>query len=232
MNIYTEDTNLLRTHYYISVDKMSKYSIPISVGNDKVYIHKDIRGFKTEKFTHRNFVSLLRVLAFAYMRFKCVNIDEILTEAKAKLFVNEESKIIVPTKQKGYYAMDGEIQNNKCFVFQCENYSLDDIRNRNVWVFGTPDIQSIPENDYLFDYKGELDLCHFVRYINHTFKSDMISTILQNPLNVVFEEMSVKYYAYRIYNNIKVLSHLLFPSIYDFLTGQAILDYIKNVNHE
>ena len=69
--------------------------------------------------------------------------------------------------------------------------SIESIKERNVWAFGKPIIEMIPEDANVFNYKlSTINICHFINYINITFKSNMAATVLQNPIFVVFEEMN------------------------------------------
>ncbi len=236
MSIYSEDTNLLRTHYYISHKQISKYAVPLVVYGKRVYIHKDVRGFQaTGKFTHLNFVSLLRTLAFSYMRFECSNLDAMLKNVKAELFLNQD-RVEVSTDQEGYFVIrsDGTIVPNARVIVEneCLFPTLDEIKGRNIWPFGDPHFVRLNDDDdrgvNLFNYDTDsISLCHFANYINHIFHSEMAASILQNAMFVVYEEMNVKYCAYKMLNNVQLLAHMLFPTMYDYLTAEFIIEYMK-----
>ncbi|UVX94915.1 hypothetical protein CsNV_055 [Callinectes sapidus nudivirus] len=230
-NVMSDDTSALRSHYYISTSEKSKYNAPIYLNsNKKVYIHKELRGFESDKFTHVNFLSLCRVLAFSYMRFKCTNIDKIIDDARSNLLLPAD-RTIVECVGNNTVTADGVVKVNQCVRYRDNGVilSLDYLQQFNAWPHDKPTIEPITEdaNNVLFDYKqNRIDLHHFVEYINTVFKSN-VSTILQNPIIMIFEEINIKYNTYRIFNNINLLAHDLFPSVYDFLTAQAILNYIN-----
>lgn len=233
MSVYSEDTNLLRTHYYISSERQSIYDVQVRISGNHAFFNKDVRGHRSVKFTHVNMMSLLRVLAFSYMGFQCVNIDDLMNNAMSMMFVdNEEERIVVTTPHPGFYVeRKGVVEKaylaSKCIMAPAVH---EEIRERNLWPFGEPIIERLPHDDNLFSYTtvDSPDLCHFVKFVSRTFKSDQIATLLQNPLLCIFEEIKVKHYEYLIFNNIQLLQHSLFPSVYDYLTGECILNYIKS----
>ncbi|UBZ25640.1 hypothetical protein QKT26_gp50 [Carcinus maenas nudivirus] len=231
MNIYSDDTSVLRTHYYLSKTKQSAFTTPIYLGNSKkAYIHKECRGFLSNKFTHVNFLALFRVLAFSYMRFKCTNINILLKKAKESLLLPAEQSMTTKpgcyvVNEKGLITFDAFV-----YYYAPPTLSADNVRRMNVWPIDKPNIEYIEGNDnnILFNYDtSRVELHHFVKYVNSTFKSN-ISTVLQNPIHMIHKELNVKYNMYKIFNNIQLLSHDLFPSLYDFLVAQSILDYIDN----
>ncbi|QBB28654.1 hypothetical protein HgNV_049 [Homarus gammarus nudivirus] len=236
MNKYTDDTNVLRSHYYILKTQKSEYSIPIYIKNAKCYIHKESRNFDTDKFTHVNFLSLFRVLAFSYMRFKCNNINEILNTSKQHLHKKVERSVV---EKSGCCVLtaDGTVQVDKAIAYQHMitgggDKELAQLIALNAWAHDKPDIDYIkPDqtNTLLFNYDTpQVELYHFTRYVNNIFKSN-ISTLLQNPIILVCEDINIKYTMFKIFNNINILACDLFPSVYDFLVAQSILDYIDNV---
>lgn len=214
--------------------KYSKNAVPITLFDKQVFIHKDVRTSNNIKFNHINMISLLRILAFSYMRFKCVNLNNILEHAKSHLFIEDEIRSVNIIKKRGHFSITKDnILLNDSYVdsqYLSSSLSIESIKERNVWAFGKPIIEMIPEDANVFNYKlSTINICHFINYINITFKSNMAATVLQNPIFVVFEEMNDKYCSYKMFNNIHLLSHSLFPSIYDYLTGESILNFVNYV---
>lgn len=233
MNILTDETNLLRTHYYILKQPKSQNCIPLKFKEKTVYLHKECRGFAKYKFTHVNFISLFRVLGFSYMNFECTNLEEILKKAKLYIQAPTVERKIVKTNLSGRNLLTdkGLVVKDQYISYREheDTLNLNDVIDRNAWPFDFPNVKVVEGCDVTFDYKSKnVDFYHFVIYINRIFNSN-IATTLQNPIRIVYEEINSKYNMYRLLNNLQFLGLNLLPSVYDYFTSQSIIDYIENV---
>lgn len=233
-NFLTDETNVLRTQYHISHQPESEYNAVLSWNDKKVFIHKEFRKTNNHKITHSNVVSLVRVVAFNYMGFKCDNLESILQKAKAHLLLSTIGRVCVVAKPGfGVLHGDGTVEQCTIVAYQEEDDDdlplLDDLKSADeLWPYGVPDLNRLDEiNDRFFSLSGNLSLPHFVEFVNHFFQSHNLATLIQNPLSVVFEELNSKYGLYKMHNNIQILACSLFPSIYDFFTTQCIVNRIE-----
>lgn len=230
MNKITDETNLLRSHYYISKTEYDKYCVPITFNGKTSYIIKEFRGFKNEKFTHVNFISLFRVLGFSFMNFTFDNFDEIMENTLKYIQTFNSTSRQIESQQVGYNCLNekNELQPNAYidFIEDIDKIRYEDVIDRNIWPFGVPQISENENTMYNYENEDTIDFCEFINYINKIFKSN-IATILQNPINFVYEEINYKFTMYKLFKNKKLLAFDLLPSIYDYLIAQSILDYIE-----
>ena len=217
---------------------MSITGIPIYFNNYCVFLHKEHRGYNNTKITHSNFLSLIRVLGFSYLGFKCTNLEDILKRVREYLYCSTDAYQVKRatdecTSPSGVL-IGGGILFDKIVSYQqshTDTPTKNDAERFGLWVFGKPIIVQNDHNVKSFKYQNDLELSDFVMYINEVFNSN-ISAILQNPIMSIFLELKYKYNMYKIFNNINLFRMDVFPSIYDFLVTDLILEYIKNVSKD
>ncbi len=231
MNIFNDETILLRSHYYITKNKETEYSIPIHFNGKTVYITKDYRGYNYQKLTHTHIQSLIRVLGFSYLGFDVKNIDRIIDEVKMRLHTPATRDEMDASTTDFILTKDNKLIQNKKIIYSSDKniLSLDVIKARFLWpCTNIPVIVPKKEQKFQFNYKEPLELHKFVQYINAFFKSN-ISTVIQSPLILVFNDLNVKYTIYKITNNLNMFSKNICPSIFDYMIVNTIVDYIKTI---
>jgi len=239
MNIqgrYEEESNLLRSHYYLLRDRYTESAVPIKIYGNVVYLHKNFRGYVSHKFTHKEFMSIIRVLGMGYFKIKITNAKEVI-----KNYNNYEDKItstIIQTPNQknkigildlnGYVNFDSKLVHDTTISF--EPIDLDEIKTRNTLLFGGFEFAEIENNDdTLFNYNVDvLNIVHFFKYINLVFNAQ-VSNILQNPISAVFLEYTHSYEIYKISKNKAIFIEGISPSLYDLLITNTIFSYIKNI---
>ncbi|UOT91811.1 CmNV_049-like protein [Aratus pisonii nudivirus] len=232
MNILDDNTNLLRTHYYIyKYPVENNISYPLYIQNSKVYVTKNLRGFDSQKFTHVDFLSYFRVLGFNYMNFKCENLTELIMRAKSHLLDSTVEIREVETHNSLRYCTttDGFIKQG-AYIYHEESDALDISINeltelRDVWPYGAPIIKQVTVSSrFNFDYQNShIDFCHFIEFINNYFNSN-VSSVFQNPIRVIYDELNYKYNTYKVFNNIQQFGFDLFPRLFDYLVTESIFE--------
>ncbi|UVT30849.1 hypothetical protein PvNV_045 [Penaeus vannamei nudivirus] len=230
MNIFSEETDLLRSHYFINKTKQSPYAMRIRVGDTYAYIQKECRGYDYKKITHTQIVSMLRVLGFSYLGFKVSNLEEILQQAKSSLFATATREEVFDTGCC-ILSMDGKIKRDMRIDYQTitssEILPIGSIRERYLWPCTKPIIEKMESRT--FDYNTKyIELADFVTYINNIFSAN-ISTIIQGPLLLVYTDIINKYTLYKMTNNLNSFSKNTIPSVFDFLVTDSLIEYIKNL---
>lgn len=203
--------------------------MPIEINNKKVYIQKEYRGFKYEKITHTQITSLLKVLAFAYLGFKVENLDAIMEQVNGSLFFpTERTKVDAP----GRFILikDNKLVSNKRLDYYSESQIIPatNLRDRHMWPCIRPIIIKEEDKAHTFKYTEYMKLEHFVAYVNNVFNSK-ISTIIQNPLILVYNDINIKYTIYKTTNNLNVFSKIVMPSIFDFVSANNLVEYINKL---
>lgn len=192
----------------------------MTVNNNSVYIHKENRAFARDRFSHSHFISFFRVLGFNYMGLTCTNLDNIVNDSKAYLLGEERSNSSSSSNK-----MRDDTNDDSGFVL---DYTDELLLDNGI---SKPIITFLQRDDKIsFNYElSSIPLEGFVKYINTTLNSN-VATLFQNPIKLICEELNYKYSMYRIFNNLNGFVYDLLPSVYDFLTSEAILVYINGLN--
>ena len=80
MSRLKENGSLLRSHYYLLANKYQSYAVPLVVNGVTAYLHKGLRGYSYNHFTHTQFKSLIRILGFKFFKFKFTNVKDIISK--------------------------------------------------------------------------------------------------------------------------------------------------------
>lgn len=235
-NRFEEQSNLLRSHYYLLKTPYTPEAIPLIFQGSTVYLHKDFRGFSAHKFTHQDFKSIIKVLGMRYFKIHCLNLkgviknyqnfDDCMTYKIKKTNLNGNVSVL---SKKNKLKLEYELLNFTKPTFQ--NFNIDEIIERSISLFGILNLKIIESNDdLLFNYNNrEINIIHYFEYFNHIFNIN-ISTILQNPITSVFIECVEAFELYKINKDIEGFIDIISPSSYDFMITNIIFKYIKNID--
>lgn len=235
-NRFEEQSNLLRSHYYLLKRSYTSEAIPLIFQGSTVYLHKDFRGFATHKFTHQDFKSIIKVLGMSYFKIHCLNLKDTIKnyqnfddEMTYKIEKGNVTGNVSILSKKNKLKLDSELLNCTKPTFQ--NFNIDEIIERNIGLFGVLNLKIIESNDeILFNYKNkEINIIHYFEYFNRIFNIN-ISTILQNPITSVFIECVEAFELYKINKDIEGFIDIISPSLYDFMITNIIFKYIKNID--
>ena len=236
MSRLKEDGNLLRSHYYLLVNKYQSYAVPLVVNGVTAYLHKGLRGYSYNHFSHTQFKSLIRILGFKFFNLKFTNFKDILSKCNdwsdceyvTTLISNDkdtECKVIrnqkIYTKSKRYMK-DDFLLNVNINIFQERNLGLP--------LDGKRPIIKKSDRSNLIKSKKELKLIAFFKYINKVLKAN-VSYILQNCITSVYKELNYKYKFYKIHKMVKIFQYDILPTTSDYITAIKIFDYIENVHN-
>lgn len=205
----SEDSNLLRSHYYFLEQAYSDDCVQLLFNNKHIYLHKDYRGFAYNPFTHNDFVSLIRVFMLDYLGIKYININDILRcfDDYSDEYEYENGKRR-PETACDYKTFDFVLDKKECCEF-----------------FGTPVIEakSAPPN--------HLNMLHFCDYIDRQF-GNRVAHLLTNPIWAVFHETDIFCYAYKAHKNLKQFCVAVLPSIHDYKIAFSINEYCNTFHQQ
>lgn len=235
-NRYQEESNLLRSHYYILRDKYDEFAVAFKVDTSVVYLHKNFRGYVPHKFTHQEFMSIIRVLGLRYFKLRCVNYKEILKEFTQHTDTITTRVVDQIKPDQRYFLLKGDNRVDFCarLVQETElsfsQFNLEELKGFNIALFGEFKLEPVCSNDPIyFQYDtSELNLIHFFKFVNHTFDAD-VANILQNCITAVFLEYMQAFELFKIHKRKEAFVQDITPTLYDFLTTNKIFDYIKNI---
>lgn len=237
-NRNSDDTNILRSHYYILKERYDEQAIPLHLYDTIAYLHKRHRGFAAYHFTHLDFISIIKVLSFRYFHFQCTNLNDILGKSKEteSCIMDIEVQEIDNTDSIPILSESNTLLFNKRCVAKTNtgeffNYTKDAIKNRNIWLCSMPDIIFIESKDpLLFNYAyDKLNIIHFFNYIKSCFKAN-ISSILQNPILSVYSQISISFEIYKMMKQFDIFTLDIMPSMYDFLITYSFFGYIRDID--
>uniref|UniRef100_A0AAU8GE72 Uncharacterized protein n=1 Tax=Faxonius propinquus nudivirus TaxID=3139431 RepID=A0AAU8GE72_9VIRU len=233
----TEDTNLLRSHYYLFSEKYDNTATPLTINDNTVYLHKNYRGYGRNYFTHTNFCSLIRILGFKYFKFNIVNLSAMkknynqFDDCSYSLVVDDFNN----DKITNILDINNEIVSDKYNIYanfeNLLNINQSSIIFRNSWLYIDPIINfnNFDSPEY-FDYKtNNFSIIHFFKYINYILNSN-VSNILQAPIKSVFSNLSLDYNAFILLKDYKTFGKEILPSMYDYLVTYNIFEYIDNIH--
>ena len=227
-----EDSNLLRSHYYLLVKKYQYSATPLRVNKITAYLHKGSRGYSYNHFTHTDFKSLIRILGFKFFNFKFVNLKSIISKcnnwkdceylAKKDEKRHHDSLVIInqeiPTKMNKYM--------NDEFLIRVDTNKFQE-RNLGLPLDGTLPIIEVDGESLM---KNSFDVISFYKYINNVLKSN-VSYILQNCITSVYKELNYKYEFYKIHKNLNLFQMDILPTPADYIIAFRIFDYIENIHN-
>ena len=196
---------LERNNYFILKEKHMNNAVPIKYNGNIVYLHKNVRGWHKDSFSHREMSSLVRVVMFRFFGFRCKNIKDLMntfTELDIYYDYDDEGNIVInPT-------------------FSHANI----IETTSVDIFGRPNI--VRFENYKYDDFNVLDFCD---YFNRQFETN-ITSLLNDIILSIHKQLYVYYYTlYKISKNEEVFKKCISPTIYDYMMTKKILNYIANV---
>ncbi|UHB41788.1 hypothetical protein MrNuV_ORF065 [Macrobrachium rosenbergii nudivirus] len=226
MNIFSDETNLIRSHYYVSKVKNSDYAIKINFNSTTaLYLQKDHRSnIKGLKITHTDFISLLKVLIITYLGIEVENIESLLQNAMRMLYSN---KVLIRTDDEtnALYTLittDNTLINTEAYQSNQYDLSLVDVKEFELYPFGKPIVKRT--NDKLVK---PFTLYEIVKYINLTFKAN-ISALLQNPIICIYNELNYNYTMYRVLKDEQKYISSVLPTVYEYLVADKIVNLLSN----
>ena len=241
-----DKTNLLRSHYYLLRQAYTSDCAVINVGGSFAYLHKGHRGYGRVHFTHSNFVSLIKVLAFKYFNFKCYNLSKLLDNIQKTNISYEPAVFIGELNSKdtlNYMANDTISGDVNYYQLVTRNTDADFFnipiteRSLSMYVFGTPDYKD-DEDDKNYELKDQFEmkikefrLQHLCNFINTILKSN-VATILINPITFVYRDLIKNIELYKFHRSITIFKHEISPTMYDYATSLSICLYIEHINEK
>lgn len=240
-----DKTNLLRSHYYLLRQAYTSDCAAINVGGSYAYLHKGHRGYGRIHFTHGNFVSFIKVLAFKYFNFKCYNLSKLLDTAHKTNIAYEPGVFIGElnsTQDYNYMANDKNSGDIDYFQLVTRNVDPDFFnipiteRSLSIYIFGTPDYKDNEDLSSETKQKFELiinefRLQHLCNFVNKILKSS-VATVLINPITFVYRDLIKNIELYKFHRSITIFKHEIAPTLYDYATSLSICHYIEHINEK
>ena len=221
MNILSDETNLLRSHYYLTRRKTSEYAIELqSNQGSSVFIHKETRSFTDGiRITHSNIHSVLKVLSFTYLGLRVLNLTELLARGTGRLFIPKDVVRLTQPYQLPLLKPNNIPDLDNTYEGHTYDISVEDVKDTGIWPCGTPVINS----DNLIT---EISLAGFVNYVNSVFQAN-IGVLFQNPIQITFIDMSYNITMYKIIQDIQKFIFSVVPTVYDYLISEKVFHLIQ-----
>ncbi|QLI62423.1 HgNV_049 [Dikerogammarus haemobaphes nudivirus] len=247
-NRYEEESNLLRSHYYLLKTRYDDQAVPIKVGDVIIFLHKNFRGYVPHKFTHKDFMSIIRVFGLQYFNVRCKNIKALLQTFKTfedTMMIHVEDNVNnSKIKGLGVLLEDNKSTFEKQIIATTnalyKSFDVEKLKDRNIALYGTLKFEFLQQENSTFQFNiqktqeenqtEDLNIVHFFKFINKMFNAN-VSNILQNPISAVFLEFTLAYEIYKIGKNLNVFIESIAPSLYDFAITNKIFNYIENIEH-
>ncbi|UBZ25548.1 hypothetical protein CcNV_063 [Crangon crangon nudivirus] len=227
-----DQTNLLRSHYYLFKNKYEVSAVGLQVNDSVAYLHKEYRGYGYHHFTHTDLVCMIKVLGFHYFGFRIDNLNESLVLARD---MSSCACNYIPSTEPevGIYYLypDNKVDYTMRWVCDAPHRSVkaDILQMRHLHPYGIPHVVS--QDTSRFDYKTlEFNRLDFFEYINTVLKAN-VSAILQNPISCVYSKLAQVLEIYKYTYNRQLFYSDILPSIYEYMTAINILYYIENINN-
>lgn len=194
-----------RNNYFILKEKQMNNAVPIKYNNNIVYLHKNVRGWRKDSFSHREMASLVRVVMLRFFGYKCENIKEIMDTFQ-------------------YMDIYYEFNENDEIVIKSTFLHGNIIESSSAEIFGRQNIVRFAK----FEHE-DFNIIDFCDYFDRHFETN-ISSLLNDTIISVYQQLYVYYYTIcKFSQKEEVFQKCISPTIYDYMMTNKILNYISNV---
>lgn len=223
--------NLNRTNYYFLLSKKLHAAKQIILDEKRVFLHKSRRGFSSDKFTHMEMCSFLKIIALKYINLYCTNLAHLLKHANSVNFIYTTTINDEEEEGNGDDSVFGlaSVSNDPTSLFLANRIKkqVDPFfYNPLSFKFVQPILK--PRNGH--DIRHSISFNEFCRFMGKQLGNESICNILNIPLTCIFQELSIKYKFYKIHKNLDLYLQHMQPKVYDYLITLKILNYIKQLN--
>lgn len=231
-NCLSDETNLLRSHYYVFAKPYDSSCSCFNKNRRPVFLHKMRRGYALNHFTHQNMLSIIRVLGFRYFGFSFTDITNFIhaqqtaipnvttIELRANSNEGKQHPILLPNNTVAQFAY------TEVMKTQALPISKNEISSRNCDAFGFP----ITLNARQFDYATKsFYLIYFCEFINEAFDGEVMR-MLQNPITAVFQSLSISFEIHTLMQDRLLFCREIAPSILDFIIADNFFTYAESLH--
>lgn len=230
----TSEGVLLRSCYYFLKNKKSKTAKPIQIDGVTVYLHKEHRGFSNHMFYHKDLVCLIRILAFKYFNYKCMNVINLLHHAKQYNCTYQPSNMVLKSSSSG--DVDGDVGETMSMLSYGNDYLESCDRQVNEKFFMGDNNDFTPNRVLPIITKtsdkpvpSKMSMVSFCLFVDGIL-GENVCTLLYGPIYVVFRDCYRILEMFKFHRNEELLAHSLCPSTYDYFVVINLMNYAKSIS--
>lgn len=231
LNGFNIETNLKRTHYYYTKQKLKNEEHAFCMG----FLSKDKRN---ENFiSHSEFLSFLLIKLNQWLNFKTINQDEMIAkfdslclESLVRCNITKvEGGLLGEIEKPDNNNMSLFVENDEINYYKVSQYhclhlpAMSTIINKEIEILPPPDLHIEDANMYVYG-----TFIEFVDFLKKEFMCDNLCiAILAYPIHCTYNRLVENRIALKNIKN-KNITLALCPTINDILTYRTLNDIFKN----